>query len=135
MSIIGTIFGAPEVIKKGLDLIDSMHTSKTEEIAAKVAGKVALLQAYAPFKVAQRVIAFTFMANFVAAFWMAIYMKLTGTGDLTGFREILSEFWIGEIMMTIVVFYFGGGYIESHNRSKEKPKQSVNNAPSGDDHG
>ena len=32
MGILSTILGSGDVIGKGLDLIDSMHTSKAEEI-------------------------------------------------------------------------------------------------------
>ena len=34
--ILGKIFGSGDVIKSGIDLIDSFHTSTEEEIAAKL---------------------------------------------------------------------------------------------------
>ena len=52
MGILSTIFGSGDVIKKGMDLIDDMHTSTEEEIAATADAKVKRLNAYAPFKVA-----------------------------------------------------------------------------------
>ena len=35
IGILGKILGSGDVIKKGMDLIDDMHTSSEEEIAAK----------------------------------------------------------------------------------------------------
>ena len=59
-ALLGKIFGSEKVIQSGIELIDSLHTSTTEEIAAKTKAKTDLLTAYAPFKLAQRVIAFSF---------------------------------------------------------------------------
>ena len=81
------ILGSGDVIKKGLDLIDDMHTSTEEEIVAKTKSKVDLLSAYAPFKVA-------------------------------AVKFVLSDFYIGEIMLAIIFFYFGGGAIESFKPKK-----------------
>ena len=58
--ILTKILGSGDVIKKGLDLIDDIHTSKEEEINAKNKAKIDLLSAYAPFKVAQRYLALMF---------------------------------------------------------------------------
>ena len=60
MGILATIFGSGDVIANGMKLIDDMHTSKEEEIAAKNKAKVDLMNAYAPFKVGQRYLALMF---------------------------------------------------------------------------
>lgn len=113
MSIWSTIFGGSDVIKSGVELIDSLHTSDEEEIAAKSKAKTDLLTAYAPFKVAQRVIAFSFTAVYLISFAMVMGGTIYHKGfDLTEVRGVISEFWIGEIMLTIVLFYFGGGAFE-----------------------
>ena len=65
MGILSTILGADDVIKKGIDLIDSLHTSKEEEIQAKNEAKLKLLEAYHPYKVAQRYLALMFTSVFV----------------------------------------------------------------------
>jgi hypothetical protein len=39
-------------------------------------------------------------------------MTLAGVGDTDDVRQVLSEFYIGEIMGAIVLFYFGGGAFE-----------------------
>ena len=107
-----TIFGSSSVIEKGFDLIDDMHTSEEEEIAAKVKGKVDLLNAYAPFKVAQRYLALLFSITFLLSFLLVLGMTLAGKGDINAVKQIIADFWIGEIMFTIIGFYFGGGFLE-----------------------
>ena len=44
IGIIGKILGSDKVLSKGMELIDSMHTSETEAIEAKTAQKVELLK-------------------------------------------------------------------------------------------
>jgi hypothetical protein len=118
MGILSTIFGSSEVISEGFKLIDSMHTSKSEEIVAKVQGKVNLLNAYAPFKIAQRYLMLMFTITFLASFITVLVMTLIGVGDIDAVKTVLSEFYIGEIMFTIVGFYFGGGFLEGAINAK-----------------
>lgn len=112
MGILGKIFGSTDVIKAGIDLIDDMHTSDEEEIAAKVQGKVDLLNSYAPFRIAQRVLAIMFASTFLLSFFTVLFMTLAGKGNPADVTLVLGQFYIGEIMLTIVVFYFGGGFLE-----------------------
>ena len=112
MGILSSIFGNSDVVSKGLDLIDSFHTSETESIEAKTDAKVRLLQAYAPFKIIQRYLALMFAATFLLSFMLMLGMTLASIGDIEAVKVVLSEFYIGEIMLTIVVFYFGGGFVE-----------------------
>lgn len=121
MGILSTIFGSGEVIEKGFDLIDDFHTSDEEIIEAKVKGKIALLQGYAPFKVAQRYLAVMFTLNFLASFWIAVGLWAYGK-DMQGFLGIMAAFNLGWIMLTIVGFYFGGGFLEGTINSAKKPK-------------
>tara|TARA_R110002020_G_scaffold336531_1_gene551969 strand:- start:474 stop:845 length:372 start_codon:yes stop_codon:yes gene_type:complete len=110
--VIADIFGAGDVIEKGFELIDDMHTSEVEAIEAKAKAKTDLLSAYAPFKKAQRLLAAMFSVTFLLCFVLVLTMSLFGEADVAVVREVISEFYIGEIMLTIVVFYFGGGFIE-----------------------
>jgi len=112
MSILQTILGSGNVIEKGLDLIDDMHTSTEEEIAAKSKAKTDLLTAYAPFKIAQRYLALMFSTTFLFSFFIVLAMTLAGIGKPDDVTAVLSEFYIGEIMFTIILFYFGGGAFE-----------------------
>ena len=113
MGILSTILGSGDVISKGFGLIDSMHTSKEEEIAAKSKAKTDLLGAYAPFKLAQRYIALLFTITFISSFVLVLVLTMMGIGDIAAVRAVLSEFYIGPIMLTIVAFYFGGGLVDS----------------------
>jgi hypothetical protein len=110
--VLAKIFGSGDVISKSIDLIDSMHTSTEEEIAAKSKAKTDLLGAYAPFKLAQRYLALMFATTFLSCFAIVLGMTLYGKGDITAVKQILGDFYIGEIMLTIVMFYFGGGAFE-----------------------
>jgi len=113
MSILATIFGSGDVIANGIKLIDDMHTSKEEEIAAKNKAKVDLMGAYAPFKVGQRYLAMMFTVTYLLSFFICLVMVLAAESftkvDVT---NLLGEFYIGEIMLTIIAFYFAGGAVE-----------------------
>ena len=78
LGILAKILGSGDVVKQGIDLIDSMHTSTEEEVAVKSKAKTDLLQAYAPFKIAQRMLAFMFGFTYVTCF--AIVMGMTSSG-------------------------------------------------------
>lgn len=118
LGIIKSILGSGDVIGKGLQLIDDMHTSEEEEIAAKAKAKTDLLTAYAPFKIAQRFLALMFGATFILSFTLVLTMTLGGWGNTDDVRVVLSEFYIGEIMGAIVLFYFGGGAFEGAFKAK-----------------
>lgn len=123
MGILSTLFGTGDVISKGIDLIDSMHTSTEEEIAAKSKARTDLLTAYAPFKIAQRVIAFSFTTMFLFIMANGVLGSLYGVIDITAVekaKEFANEMWLGEIMITIIAFYFGGGAFEGVIEKKGK---------------
>lgn len=119
-SILAKIFGNSDVIKSGLELIDDMHTSTEEEIIAKTKAKTDLLSAYAPFKIAQRYLAVMFTVTFLSCFVLVLGMTLYGQGDIESVKAILGDFYIGEIMLTIVLFYFGGGAFEGVTEKLKK---------------
>ncbi len=118
MGILSTILGSGDVIGKGLDLIDSMHTSKAEEIEAKTKAKTDLLTAYSPFKIAQRYLALIFGFTFVSSYIMVLALFFLGR-DITEVQQIISAFKIDWIMLTIVAFYFGGGAFEGARKAKK----------------
>ena len=117
MGILSTIFGSGDVISKGMDLIDSFHTSDTEMIEAKTKAKTELMTAYAPFKIAQRYLALMFGATYITTYVLVIGMVFLGK-DVTAVKGILSEFQIDWIMLSIVMFYFGGGLADSFMKKK-----------------
>ena len=120
MGVLSTILGSGDVISKGLNLIDDMHTSKEEEIVAKTKAKTDLLASYAPFKVAQRYLALIFGLTFVASYVMVLALFFLEKA-VAQVQEIISAFKIDWIMLTIVGFYFGGGAFEGIlDKRKEK---------------
>jgi hypothetical protein len=47
-------------------------------------------------------------------------MTLFGSADTDQVKTIMSEFYIGEIMISIVLFYFGGGAFEGVLEKRKK---------------
>lgn len=124
--ILSSIFGTGEVVKKGLELIDEAWTSDEEKadnevkiIEAKTNAKATLLNAYAPFKLAQRYLALMFTFVFLFIMMNGVLGALYGWVDMASVQEakkFANEMWLGEIMITIVGFYFGGGLAESFKK-------------------
>lgn len=112
MGILSKLLGTGEIIKEGFELIDDMHTSTEEEIQAKSKAKTDLLNAYAPFKVAQRYLALMFAFTFLTCFAAVILLSIGDHGNVETIRAVMGEFYIAEIMFTIIAFYFGGGMFE-----------------------
>ena len=116
LGIIAKILGSGGVVKQGLNLIDEMHTSTEEEVAVKSKAKTELLAAYAPFKLAQRYIALMFTAMFLFIMANGVVGALYGVIDMANVeaaKDFAASMWLGEIMLGIVGFYFGGGLAES----------------------
>jgi hypothetical protein len=111
-SVISKMFGSGDVISKGMDLIDSMHTSSEEEIAAKAKAKTDLLQAYQPFKLAQRYLALMFGLTFLGSYVLVLGMTISGQGDPDAVTKVMEQFSINYAMLIILGFYFGGGAVE-----------------------
>jgi len=111
MGILNTIFGSGDVITKGMDLIDSFHTSETEAIEAKTKAKTDLMAAYAPFKIAQRYLALMFGGTYIVTYVLVMTMVFLDK-DVTAVKGVLQEFQIDWIMLSIVSFYFMGGLAE-----------------------
>jgi len=111
-SVISKMLGSGDVISKGLDLIDNMHTSTEEEIQAKAKAKTDLLQAYAPFKLAQRYLALMFGLTFLLSYVLVLAMTISGHGDPDAVTKVMDQFSINYAMLIILGFYFGGGAVE-----------------------
>ena len=122
MGILSSMLGSGDVISKGLDLIDSMHTSETEAIEAKTKAKTDLLASYAPFKIAQRYLALIFGFTFVGSYIMVLTLFFLDR-DITQVQKVIESFSIDWIMLTIVAFYFGGGAFEGLAEKKSGGKK------------
>lgn len=120
LGVIGKMLGSGDVISKGLDLIDSMHTSTEEEIKAKADAKTQLLQSYAPFKLAQRYLALMFGLTFLLSYVLVLGMTISGYGDPDAVTKVMDQFSINYAMLIILGFYFGGGAVEGFMEKKKK---------------
>lgn len=119
----GKLFGSDKVITKTIGLIDDLWTSDSEKeedkrlmVEAKTKAKTDMLAAYAPFKIAQRYIAFGFTFIFLFIMVNGILGSLYGWVPIeavTEAKNFANDMWLGEIMIAIVSFYFGGGLAES----------------------
>ena len=117
-AVLAKILGSGDVIKQGLGLIDDMHTSTEEEIAAKSKAKIDLMTAYAPFKIAQRYLALMFGATFLGSYVLVLAMTISGHGDADAVTKVMEQFSINYAMLIILGFYFGGGVIDSVKAKK-----------------
>jgi hypothetical protein len=118
LNVLNSILGGGDVIKKGLDLIDDMHTSTEEEIKAKSDARIALMNSYAPFKIAQRYLALMFGGTFLGSYLIVLGMTISGYGDPDAVTKVMEQFSINYAMLIILGFYFGGGVVDSFKAKK-----------------
>jgi len=121
--VLKTILGSKGVVESGMALIDKMHTSTEEEIVAKSTAKTQLLSAYAPFKIAQRVLAIMFAFVFLSSYILTLTMTIIGSGNPSDVTMVMEQFSLNYAMLIILGFYFGGGAVEGFLNNK-KGKQS-----------
>jgi len=112
LGVLASILGNGDVIKKGMDLIDDVHSSDEEMERLKTETKIQTMQAYAPFKVAQRYLALMFTGTFLASFGLVLVMTLLDKANIPNIKQVIDDFYLGEAMLTILAFYFGGGMLE-----------------------
>ena len=117
-SVIASILGSDKVISKGLELIDDAFESDEERRESKTNAKIALMKAYAPFKIAQRYLALIFTVTYVSTYVLVMVYALQDI-DTDAITKVVSEFKMDWIMITIVTFYYGGGLVESIGRGKK----------------
>ena len=120
-AVLAKILGSKDVIQQGMSLIDDMVVTTEEEVAAKSKAKTDLLAAYQPFKLAQRYIALMFTAMFLFIMANGVVGALYGVIDMANVeaaKDFAASMWLGEIMLGIVGFYFGGGLASSIKEKK-----------------
>jgi hypothetical protein len=121
LAVLGKILGSDKVITQGMKLIDDLVVTSEEEIAAKSKAKIDLMAAYQPFKLAQRYLALMFTAMFLFIMANGVVGALYGVIDMNNVeaaKDFASSMWLGEIMLAIVGFYFGGGVVDSIKAKK-----------------
>ncbi len=111
LAVLASILGNGDVIKKGMDLIDDVHSSD-EEMERVKRSQIDTMKAYAPFKVAQRYLALMFTGTFLISFFLVLVMTLMGQANIPEIKQVIDDFYVGEAMLTILAFYFGGGMLE-----------------------
>jgi len=93
----------------------------TEEEKAEMRLKTAdmhikMLSAYAPFKIAQRLIALLFIGGFLFTHLMAVFIFIWGNVELSKSLFKINNDVLGLPVSLIVGFYFMGGTLESYNK-------------------
>ena len=109
---------AVDGIYNSVDMAFYTDEEKAKAVQKAVDTKLKMLPLYEPFKLAQRYMAFAFTVNFILAFWVCVLIWMFGTKEqVTEFLGIVSTFQLGWIMLTIVAWYYGGGFVESAKKS------------------
>ncbi len=112
------IDNAVDGIYNSVDMAFYTDEEKAKAVQKAVDTKLKMLPLYEPFKLAQRYMAFAFTVNFILAFWVCVLIWMFGTKEqVTEFLGIVSTFQLGWIMLTIVAWYYGGGFVESAKKS------------------
>lgn len=114
MGLISRLFGSEKVIDGGISAIDkAFYTAeeKADDHTRRMALKAALLQAYQPFKLAQRYLALLYGVPYVAA-WFATFASSFFIDTAAQMKFLISsDMSIANLI--ILGFYFGGGAAES----------------------
>ena len=122
MGFFGSLFGAKEIVEDGLKMIDEAFYTDEEKAQDKVKLlekkaelKIKQLEAYHPYKKTQRFLALSFVFVFLFIMLNGILAQLYGVVDIKNVKsalEFANSMWLGEIVLIIVTFYFGGGAAE-----------------------
>ena len=125
------MFSSGNTIEKATDAVisagDKLVYTQEEKADMNLKLKefhIRTLEAYHPFKVTQRFLAIWYSFLFGMAFLIGLgvavinmYLKYENAEtiliDMTPLLDVIGAFGLGGIVMAIVIFYFGGGSIES----------------------
>jgi len=138
MGVIGRLLGSDKVIDNMLDKDNGLVTKfggwiddfsytdaeKAEANTAKREWGIRQLEALAPFKVVQRILAFAATAlwifagvNVIGAIWFDAAYGTDVTTDMLAFASSDYVFWP---VMAVFALYFSGGVVDSINRKKKE---------------
>ena len=136
MGWVGKLIGTDKAIDNILDKdngllkgfggwIDDMHHTEAEQVEANASKRewgIRQLEALAPFKVVQRILAFASTAlwifagiNVIGAIWYDAAFGTDVTTDMLKFASSEYVFWP---VMTVFALYFSGGVVDSIKRKK-----------------
>ena len=119
MGLLDIFNSGNKTVDKGIELIDNAFYTDQE----KASTKLSLLKAYEPFKIAQRYLALIFCLPYALAWFVTLITSFWFEIDKQ--IELLTSPWgMASIVLTIVGFYFGGGFLNSLPRKKRNPQLS-----------
>ncbi len=120
MDIWGKLFGDEDVIKKSVDGIYNGIDKSFFTAEEKAEYFLRLLEAYHPFKLAQRFIALLFVVPYILSFMVALGSFLIGLylnekNFIDGSIALIdfANKYLGIPVSVIVAFYFAGGALNS----------------------
>lgn len=121
MGVLGKIFGSDKAIDKIGDGIDAVIFTPEERSRYFLEW----LKGIHPYRLAQRVLAFTVFYAYVGVFVYSIVMLSIGIASdndalMSGAKTIfeMNNDTLGTAFVMIGAFYFGGGMLESYKRNK-----------------
>lgn len=112
-SFIGKLFGSDTSVKNSISLIDNAFYTDQE----KAASKIKLLQAYQPFKLAQRIIAIAVTAQFLV-FCNAGLIQWARGKEYDSLITLSQALGFDTAVSLVFFFYFGGGAVAGIMRAK-----------------
>jgi len=122
MGFFGSLFGAKEIVEDGLKMIDEAFYTDEEKAQDKLVLlekkselKIKQLEAYHPYKKTQRFLALSFVFIYLFIMLNGVVGQLYGVVSIDDVKNALrfaNEMWLGEIVLIIITFYFGGGAAE-----------------------
>ena len=116
------MFGSEQIIEGAMSGLDKLVYTDEEEADTNLKRAelhIRTLNAYEPFKITQRFLALMFSGAFLIAFLSAIVVSFMPSMTVQPIVDIVKTFWIGEITLAIISFYFGAGVVESINRGRK----------------
>jgi len=122
MGFFSSIFGTKDIVEDGLKMIDEAFYTDEEKaqdtmklLEKKAELKIRQIEAYHPYKKTQRFLALSFVFIYLFIMVNGVVSQLYGLVNLDDVKNALkfaNEMWLGEIVLIIVTFYFGGGAVE-----------------------
>jgi hypothetical protein len=107
----GSLFGGKDTRSAIINGVDSVVYTTQE----KAAQHAKYLELYAPFKLAQRVVATIYTVVFSSAWVVVFFCQFFGV-DVSDKSYEMLEGKMGTIASLIVAFYFAGGVVDSLKR-------------------
>jgi hypothetical protein len=106
MEIFKRIFGTSDIMKQGVDMIDNSFYTKQE----KAQSHKDFLKLYIPYKLAQRVLAFSVIGVFLFSF-LTIFIMIILNLDVTTLIKTVNSFGLPYLTGMVMTYYFAGSVL------------------------